>query len=76
MKIVLLKTNTSWVSSTGKETSSRICSKGFFLLVSHALSEGGLALKGVKSQKVFKNGRQFLLFLADLFAFINSVWAL
>ena len=37
LKIVLLKTSTSWVISTGKETSSRICSRGFFLLVPHAL---------------------------------------
>ena len=42
----------------------------------HVLCKGDLVLKGVKSQEVSKNGSQFLLCLADFFAFINSVWAL
>ena len=37
LKIMLLKASTSWVISTGKETSSRICLRGFFLLVPRAL---------------------------------------
>ena len=32
--------------------------------------------KELNNKRFSKNGRQFLLFLADFFAFVNSVWAL
>ena len=35
-----------------------------------------LLSKELNHKRLSKNGRQFLLFLAEFFAFINSVWAL
>ena len=47
-----------------------------FLLSFTCFVKKALHSKELNHRKFSKNGRQFLLFLADLFAFINSVWAL
>ena len=48
-----------------------------FLLISFTcFVKETLHSKELNHKKFSKNGGQFLLFLADLFAFINSVWAL
>ena len=48
-----------------------------FLLISFTcFVKKALHSKELNHKKFSKNGRQFLLFLADLFAFINSVWDL
>ena len=48
-----------------------------FLLISSTFFENKtLHSKELNPERFSKNGSQFLLFLADFFAFINSVWAL
>ena len=48
----------------------------FFLISSTCFVKKALHSKELNHKRFSKNGRQFLLFLADFFAFINSVWAL
>ena len=48
-----------------------------FLLISFTcFVKKALHSKELNRKKFSKNGRQFLLFLDDFFAFISSVWAL
>ena len=48
----------------------------FLLSSSTCFIKKALHSKELNHKRFSKNGGQFLLFLADLFAFINSVWAL
>ena len=48
----------------------------FLLISSTCFVKKALHSKELNHKRFSKNGRQFLLFLADFFAFINSVWAL
>ena len=48
----------------------------FLLISSTCFVKKALHSKELNHKRFSKNGGQFLLFLADLFAFINSVWAL
>ena len=47
----------------------------FLLISSTCFVKKALQSKELNHKKFSKNGSQVLLFLADLFAFINSVWA-
>ena len=47
-----------------------------FLISSTCFVKKALHSKELNHKRFSKNGGQFLLFLADLFVFINSVWAL
>ena len=47
----------------------------FLLISSTCFVKKALHSKELNHKKFSKNGSQVLLFLADLFAFINSVWA-
>ena len=48
----------------------------FLLITSTCFVKKALHSKELNHKKFSKNGGQFLLFLADFFAFINMVWAL
>ena len=48
----------------------------FLLISSTCFVKKALHSKELNHKRFSKNGGQFLLFLADLFVFINSVWAL
>ena len=48
----------------------------FLLISSTCFVKKALHSKELNHKRFSKNGWQFLLFLADFFAFINSVWAL
>ena len=48
----------------------------FLLITSTCFVKKALHSKELNHKKFSKNGVQFLLFLADFFAFINMVWAL
>ena len=48
----------------------------FLLISSTCFVKKALHSKELNHKKFSKNGGQFLLFLADFFAFINMVWAL
>ena len=48
----------------------------FLLISSTCFVKETLHSKELNHKKFSKNGGQFLLFLADFFAFINMVWAL
>ena len=48
----------------------------FLLISSTCFVKKALHSKELNHKRFSKNGGQFLLLLADLFAFINSVWAL
>ena len=48
----------------------------FLLISSTCFVKKALHSKELNHKKFSKNGGQFLLFLADFFAFINSAWAL
>ena len=69
MKFFLLKTSTSWVISM--DTLER-----FLLISSTCFVKKALHSKELNHKRFSKNGRQFLSFLTDFVAFINSVWAL
>ena len=48
----------------------------FLLISSTCFVKKALHSKELNHKRLSKNGGQFLLFLADFFAFINLVWAL
>ena len=48
----------------------------FLLISSTCFVKKALHSKELNHKRFSKNDWQFLLFLADFFAFINSVWAL
>ena len=48
----------------------------FLLISSTCFVKKALHSKELNHKRFSKNGSQFLFFLADFFAFINSVWAL
>ena len=60
----------------GKRDESEYMLERFLLISFTCFVKKALHSKELNHKKFSKNGRQFLLFLADLFAFINSVWAL
>ena len=75
LKIVLLKTGTSWVISMERDEFEDML-ESFLLSSSTCFVKKALHSKDLNHKRFSKNGGKFLLFLADLFAFINSVWAL
>ena len=48
----------------------------FLLIGSTCFVKKALHSKNLNHKRFLKNGMQFLSFLADFFAFINSAWAL
>ena len=75
LKIVLLKTGTSWVISMERDEFEDML-EGFLFSSSTCFVKKALHSKELNHKRFSKNGGQFLLFLANFFAFINSVWAL
>ena len=62
--------------SDGKRDESEYMLERFLLISFTCFVKKALHSKELNHKRFSKNGGQFLLFLADLFAFINSVWAL
>ena len=60
----------------GKRDEFEYMLERFLLISSTCFVKKALHSKELNHKRFSKNGGQFLLFLADLFVFINSVWAL
>ena len=60
----------------GKRDESEYMLERFLLISFTCFVKKALHSKELNHKRFSKNGGQFLLFLADLFVFINSVWAL
>ena len=60
----------------GKRDEFKDMLERFLLISSTCFVKKALHSKELNHKRFSKNVRQFLLFLADFFAFINSVWAL
>ena len=66
LKIVLLKTGTSWVISMERDEFKDML-ESFLLSSSTCFVKKALHSKNLNHKRFLKNGRQFLLFLADFF---------